>query len=111
MITINNEAELGSFFKDKQNTLIMYHTEQNCKECEKLLPAFKKLALDPDHQNVGFGQMEAAPASEAERLINQRQLPFVASYKWGVLIECRMVTSEEDLRDMLKNLPTINLNV
>jgi thiol-disulfide isomerase/thioredoxin len=108
IITSSNE-DLRNFVFEKPFVIVKFHTGDRCPTCEKLLKVFERLS--DNYLNIAFVLMNSDDNPTARRLIKQSKKPFFAIYNNGLLIECGLVGTEEELTEMLNRIPNIKLEL
>ncbi|MGZ5242285.1 MAG: thioredoxin family protein [Bacteroidia bacterium] len=105
----SSNDDLRNFVYDKQYVIVNFHTEQDCTVCLELLPVFERLS--EEYKNITFVRMNADDNPIAKKLINKEKKPFIGIYKEGLLVECSLVSSENEISTMLNKLPNINFDL
>lgn len=75
-----------------------------CQVCKTIMPSIRLLSQKPVYQNIHFVEIDANENPVAKIEMMEKQLPFVVTYKKGLLIECETVSTEYDVQHKLNNL-------
>ena len=89
-------------YKEKFVT-VKYYSE-DCEKCKVLTDVFKKYSEDKKYSEILFMRMNSEENPVAKRLISEQKLPFMSSFKDGLLIESTTVSSEKEIKKVLDNL-------
>jgi thiol-disulfide isomerase/thioredoxin len=111
MIILANEKEFVEFFVNHDLAIVKYHSDNDCPDCEKILPVYERISREPQYQHIKFACMSADNNPNARELIKKRKLPFAAAYKKGLLVQGDTVTSAQDIINILESLPHIYINL
>lgn len=76
----------------------------SCHVCQSLMPSIQKLSIQPSYENIVFVEIDADENPVAKIEMQEKQLPFIVTYKDGLLIDCATVSTEYDILEKLKNL-------
>jgi thiol-disulfide isomerase/thioredoxin len=79
-------------------------TSENCATCELLAPPFAQFADDAPYHGILFLRLNSDQNPVAKKLMQQKVAPFFVSYCQGQLLECDMLTTEAQVRQMLDRL-------
>jgi thioredoxin-like negative regulator of GroEL len=75
-----------------------------CNVCRTLMPSIEKIATEPRYENIVFIKIDADENPVAKIEMHEKQLPFVVTYKKGLLIECETISTEYDVAKKLEKL-------
>ena len=104
-----NDDELRQQIFENSCVIVKYHTE-NCPICKQLTPVYERLSEDPQYKGIEFIRMNADENPVAKMFVKEQNIPFVAIYKDGLLLECRTLETEEQLRSILNRLKRAQAN-
>lgn len=107
----SNDSDYIKLLQEYRYVMIKYHTTKDCAVCRELLPVFERLSQQTEYEEIAFVRMDSQNNPVALKFVNERKLPFVAIFQNGLLIECKSVTSEQDLLNLLDQLLTTELNL
>jgi thiol-disulfide isomerase/thioredoxin len=91
-------------FLENEFIVVNYQPELNCPGCREMNDLFQKLSSHKDFGKVKFLWVDSRNNPIAEQFIKKKQIPFIAAFKEGFLVECNNVADEKGLREMLKRL-------
>ncbi len=102
-IVCANDDNLREHIRDHNCVFVTYMTP-SCEVCKSLMPSIRLLSQQPDYQNIHFVEIDADENPVAKIEMQEKQLPFVVTYKKGLLIECATVSTEYDVKYKLNKL-------
>jgi thiol-disulfide isomerase/thioredoxin len=105
----SNNDDLRKFLFDKQYVVVKFDTMEDCPVCIELVPIFEHLS--DEYTDMVFVTMNSEDNPTAKQLILRHKKPFVGVYKEGLLVECKIISSEKDLISMLDKLPNIKIDL
>lgn len=79
-------------------------TSASCPICEMLAPPFARHADDEEFSHILFLRLNADENPVAKKIMQEKIAPFFVSYCQGRLLECDMLTTEEEVLGMLHRL-------
>ena len=75
-----------------------------CGNCRLFSPKFKRVSNEDEHQNIVFLEIDAEKNPEARKKAGVDNLPFLAVFKDGNLVEGSASSKEDYLRDLITKL-------
>lgn len=103
-IISSDEIEWPKLFLDNNFIIVSYQADIECDGCSDMDDVFEKLSADNEFKNIKFLSVDSRNNPVAEEYIKKKQLPFVATFKEGFLVECDNISDEDSLRRMIKRL-------
>ena len=105
MTTIYNatDADLRQLVFQKKHVIVKF-IDHNCEICKALAPSFEALAKHDRYTDVLFLKMDANENPVSRKEVQFNSAPFIATYKNGVLRDCGLVNSEEEITNLLEQL-------
>lgn len=103
-IISSDKIKWPELFLENEFIVVNYQPDQGCPGCKEMNDLFQDLSAHPDFKKVKFLWVDSRNNPIAEQFIKKRQLPFIAVFKEGFLVECDNVTDEQHLRNMLERL-------
>jgi hypothetical protein len=100
----SDEIDWPKLFLENEFIVVNYQPEVNCPGCKEMNELFLKLSHDPKFKHVKFLWVDSRNNPIAEQFIKKRQIPFIAVFREGFLVECDNISKETELRDMLDRL-------
>jgi thioredoxin 1 len=98
-----NDAQLGEALSGEAGTIVKFYADW-CGSCKLFAPKFKRVATASEPTGIRFIEINAEHNPEARKLAGVTNLPYLASFKKGVLVEGASTNKEEILMGMLQNL-------
>ncbi len=104
-MNLNDNAthEWPNLLKKNRYLFIKYRGQNDCKECEKINSLLEIISRETKYNQIKFVRMQPENNPVAERHIKKNKA-FVAAFKDGLLVECAVVSSEQEIRKILDNL-------
>ena len=96
-----NDAEFLQSISSESGVIVKYYADW-CGSCKLFAPKFKRMALS--NENITFLEVNAEENPEARKLGGVNNLPFIATFKKGQLIQGFATSKEDVVAGMLKEL-------
>jgi thioredoxin 1 len=103
MLQISTDADFESVIKGNEKVIVKYFADW-CGSCKLFAPKYKRHSNDEANSDILFLEVNAEENEIARKLGGVDNLPFLASFKNGELIEGSATSKEEYLQNMLDNL-------
>jgi thioredoxin 1 len=103
MLQISTDADFESVIKGNEKVIVKYFADW-CGSCKLFAPKYKRHSNDEANSDILFLDVNAEENEIARKLGGVDNLPFLASFKNGELIEGSATSKEEYLQNMLDNL-------
>ncbi len=103
MVQLSTDADFETLIKSKDKVVVKYFADW-CGSCKLFSPKYKKYAANEDNADVLFLDVNAEENEIARNLGGVDNLPFLATFKNGVLVEGTATSKEEYLQKMLDDL-------
>ncbi|MCW3104095.1 MAG: thioredoxin [Bacteroidetes bacterium] len=107
----SDQVEWPKLFLENEFIVVNYQPEADCQGCKEMNDLFEELSKDKDFRKVKFLWVDSRNNPVAEEFIKKKQVPFIAAFKEGFLIECENVSDEKTLRGMLQRLFTFKFKL
>jgi thioredoxin 1 len=98
-----NDKEFQDILANNPNVVVKYQADW-CGNCKIFAPKFKRVSNEEEHANKIFLDINAEENPEARKMGGVDNLPFLAVFKDGVLVEGSASNKEEYLRTLLAKL-------
>lgn len=98
-----DDAAFASALKENDKVIVKYYADW-CGSCRLFAPKFKRLAADPRFEGVTFLDVNAEHSPEARKAAAVDNLPFIAVFKNGQLIEGASSSKEDYVVSLLEKL-------
>lgn len=103
MVQSSTDKDFETLLKSKDKVVVKYFADW-CGSCKLFAPKFKRHAADENNADVLFLEVNAEENEIARKLGGVDNLPFIATFKNGVLLEGTATSKEEYLQKMLDDL-------
>jgi thiol-disulfide isomerase/thioredoxin len=100
----SDKIEWPKLFLENEFIVVNYQPQMDCKGCKEINDLFQKLSDEKEFKNVKFLWIDSRNNPVAEQFIKKKQVPFIAVFKEGFLVECDNISDEKGLRDLLRRL-------
>lgn len=97
----DNQLRQLIFEKDK---VIVKFVDETCPICQSLAPTFEKFATNPTYSAITFVRMHASQNPVSSQKVRLTGTPFFAIYQRGTIMECGLLSTEEEIEQMLQKL-------
>ncbi|MGZ3904303.1 MAG: hypothetical protein ACXVC6_11445 [Bacteroidia bacterium] len=100
----SDKVDWANLFLENQFIVVNYQPQIDCPGCGEINKLFQKLSGEEEFKKVKFLWVDSRNNPVAEQFIKKRQIPFIAAFKEGFLVECDNISDEQSLRNMLNRL-------
>jgi thiol-disulfide isomerase/thioredoxin len=100
----SDKVDWAKLFMDNDYIIVNYQAQTECPGCEEMTKLFETLSEHEDFEDVKFLWVDSRQNAIAEQFIKKRQVPFIAAFKKGFLVECENISDEAGLRAMINRL-------
>lgn len=100
----SDKIDWAQLFLENEFIVVNYQAQADCVGCKEMTELFQKLSETDEFKKVKFLWVDSRNNPIAEQFIKKRQVPFIAVFKEGFLVECDNVSNEKELRAMLNRL-------
>lgn len=97
------DAELRNLIFENARVIVKF-TKTNCPVCERMGRSYLKFSTDPRYQDITFLLMDAAENPVSSKEVHLSGTPFFAIYLGGILTQCKLVSEEDELQELLNEL-------
>lgn len=103
MLQTSIDADFEVILKSTDKVIVKYFADW-CGSCKLFAPKFKRHAADENNNDVLFLMVNAEENEIARKLGGVDNLPFIATFKNGILLEGTATSKEEYLQKMIDSL-------
>lgn len=103
MVKLSTDANFENSIQNNGKVIVKYFADW-CGSCKLFAPKYKRHAADENNADIVFLEVNAEDNEIARNLGGVDNLPFLASFKNGVLLEGTATSKEEYLQKMLDDL-------
>lgn len=97
------DTEFKSQLESAEKVVVKYYADW-CGNCRLFAPKYKRVSNEDENADVVFLEVDAEKNPEARRAAGVDNLPFMAVFKNGELVEGSASSKEEYLRTLLSKL-------
>lgn len=102
-VITSSDTDFSTLLKDNNKVIVKYYADW-CGSCKLFAPKFRRLSDDANNQDVLFIEVNAETSPDARKLAGVNNLPFMATFKNGLLAEGFPTSKEEKVVEMIDNL-------
>jgi thiol-disulfide isomerase/thioredoxin len=102
-VTKSTDADFAQLLQANEKAIVKYYADW-CGSCKLFAPKFRRLSENENYEGIAFIDINAEENQEARKLAGVDNLPFIAVFKNGQLIEGRATGKEEAVVEMLSAL-------
>ena len=99
-VTVATDADFDQLVKNNKRVVVKYHADW-CGACKMFAPKYKRVSNEEEQSDVLFLEVNAEHNEGARKAAAVSNLPFLASFKDGVLVEGSAASKEEYLRKLI----------
>ncbi len=103
MLQTSTDTDFENLIKSNNKVVVKYFADW-CGSCKLFSPKFKRHASHEDNADVLFLDVNAEENETARKLGGVDNLPFIATFKNGILFEGSATSKEEYLQKMIEDL-------
>lgn len=103
MVQLSTDADFENLIKNHNKVIVKYFADW-CGSCKLFSPKYKRHAADENNAGILFLEVNAEENDKARNLGGVDNLPYLATFKNGILLEGTATSKEEYLQKMLDNL-------
>jgi thiol-disulfide isomerase/thioredoxin len=102
-VQVVNDQEFKEIISSNPNVAVKYMADW-CGNCRLFAPKYKRVSNEDENSEVVFLEVNAEQNPEARKAAGVDNLPFLAVFKDGKLVEGSASSKEEYLRSLLEKL-------
>lgn len=103
MVQVSTDTDFEKLISSNNKVVVKYYADW-CGSCKLFAPKFKRHSNDEANSDVVFLEVNAEENETARKLGGVDNLPFLASFKNGALLEGTATSKEEYLQKMIDDL-------
>lgn len=97
------DAEFKDQLANNDKVVVKYYADW-CGSCRLFAPKYKRVSNENEMNDVVFLEVDAENSPEARKAAGVDNLPFLAAFKGGELVEGSAGSKEEYLRSLIAKL-------
>lgn len=101
-IISSDKIDWSKVFKENKLIVVNYQPSCDCRGCAEVNELFQR--IDKEYPDVKFLWVDSRNNPVAEQFIRKTQTAFMAAFKNGFLVECNTISSDAELRGLIKRL-------
>lgn len=102
-VIASTDTDFESLLQGNEKVIVKYYADW-CGSCRLFSPKFKRLSDDERFAGVAFLEVNAEKSPNARKLAGVDNLPFIAVFKNGQLVEGACTSKEEYVTSMIDKL-------
>lgn len=102
-VILSNDEQFQQELNTHDKVIVKYFATW-CGACKLMAPKYKRLSDDERFQGIQFLDVNAEQNEMARKMAGVNNLPFIATFKNGVLQEGLATAKEDQIVSMLENL-------
>ncbi len=103
MVQVSTDADFEYLIQTNKMVVVKYFADW-CGSCKLFSPKFKRHSNDGENAGILFLEVNAEENENARRVGGVDNLPYLASFKNGILVEGTATSKEEYLQKMIDDL-------
>lgn len=102
MAVINSTDQDFKNYLENGNTVVVKYFADWCGNCKLFAPKYKRVSNEDEMKDITFLEVDAEKNPEARKAAGVDNLPFMAVFKNGELVEGSASSKEEYLRKLIE---------
>lgn len=102
-VQVVNDSEFKKLLTENSAVAVKYYANW-CGNCKLFAPKYKRVSNEEEYSNILFLDVNAEENPEARKAAGVDNLPFLAVFKDGELVEGSASSKEDYLRELLAKL-------
>tara|TARA_B100000900_G_C20591222_1_gene721681 strand:+ start:1216 stop:1533 length:318 start_codon:yes stop_codon:yes gene_type:complete len=99
-VQLATDTDFVQILKNNDRVVVKYFADW-CGACKMFAPKYKRVSNEEVHNGVVFLEVNAEHSPESRKAAGVDNLPFLASFKGGSLVEGSAASKEEYLRKLI----------
>jgi thioredoxin len=99
----SNDKDFENQIQQNEKVIVKFYADW-CGSCKLLAPKYKKLSEKEEYHSVVFLEVNAEENPNARKLAQVKNLPTIATFKNGQLVESVPTSNENYVTKMLNDL-------
>ena len=100
-VTIATDKDFKDFLNTNEIVVVKYYADW-CGSCKLFAPKYRRVSDEADFQDITFLDVNAEENPEARKMAGVDNLPFLAVFRDGTLVEGSASSKEEYLRSLIE---------
>tara|TARA_R110000850_G_scaffold116035_4_gene231815 strand:- start:273 stop:593 length:321 start_codon:yes stop_codon:yes gene_type:complete len=100
-IVLSTDADFKEHLANNKSVIVKYYADW-CGSCRLFAPKYKRVSNEDEMADVTFLEVDAENNPEARKMAGVDNLPFLAAFKNGELVEGSAGSKEEYLRSLIE---------
>ncbi|MAX80187.1 MAG: thiol reductase thioredoxin [Crocinitomicaceae bacterium] len=102
-VELTTDKEFEEILSSNEKVVVKYFAGW-CGSCKLFAPKYRRVSNDERFENVKFLDVDAEHNEIARKKAGVDNLPFIATFKNGELVDAKATSKEDALVSMLENL-------
>ena len=102
-VTLSTDSDFQNIITQNPNVVVKYYADW-CGSCKLFAPKFKRLSNEERFHGINFIEVNAELSPEARKAAGVDNLPFIATFKNGILSKGESTSKEEFVVQMIEDL-------
>ncbi len=100
-VVLSTDADFKEHLANNKSVIVKYYADW-CGSCRLFAPKYKRVSNEDEMADVTFLEVDAENNPEARKMAGVDNLPFLAAFKNGELVEGSAGSKEEYLRSLIE---------
>lgn len=100
-VIVSTDADFNQHLSENSSVIVKFYADW-CGSCKLFAPKYKRVSNEEEMEDVVFLEVDAEKNPEVRKMAGVDNLPFLAAFKDGKLVEGSAGSKEDYLRSLIE---------